>query len=157
MKANQEIRNEITSMFKAKGWNNRKIGLSVDYGKIVATVKDLSIRLDDVKEIVNSYEVIHYDEYCGEILAGVNTFVFVRYDCKTLSAARDEYLEKAEEIFEANNKGNILDIMKCGNKKLTFFGDCGCSWVQADGIKKYFAGNSWSLAEAMALFEKGGI
>lgn len=156
MKTNQEIRREITTAFKAKGWNNRKVGLSVDYGCIHAKVKDLSIKLKDVEEIVNSYESIRYDEYCGEILAGGNTFVFVDYDYNTLKAAREEYMEKAEEIFEANNKGNILDIMECGNRKLTFFGDCGCSWVESNR-KKYFAGDPRSLAEAMALFEKGGF
>lgn len=158
MKTNQEIRNEITTAFKAKGWNNRKVGLKVDYGSINATVKDLSIPLKDVEELVKSYEEIDYDVASGEILCGANTFVFVRYDYKAMETARNEHMEKAEEIFETN-KGNIVDIMECGNRKLKFYGDCGNSWVEtSDGTGRRFAGNAYALAEAMAIFNaQGGI
>lgn len=156
MKTNQEIRNEITAMFKAKGWNNRKIGLRVDYSSIRVKVKDLSIKLKDVEAIVHEYEHIRYDEYCGEILAGGNTFVFVNYASDVLNAAMEKFMEKAEKIFEAN-KGNILTIMEKDGKELVFVGDGWNSWVEIKGdYGKRFAGNSYDLARAMAIFDVQG-
>lgn len=158
MKTNQEIRNEITKAFKSKGWSNRKVGLKVDYNCIRANVKDLSIKLKDVEAIVHEYESISYDEYCGEILAGGNTFVFVDYAWDVLNAAKEKYMRKAEEIFEAN-KGNILTIMEKDGKELVFVGDGWGSWVEIKGnYKRRFAGSPHDLARAMAIFNaQGGI
>lgn len=71
----QAVRNTL----KSKGYNNRKISVTND-GAIWVTVKDLSIKLDDIEKLVKKHEHYYTDEITGEILQGGNTFIFVQYD-----------------------------------------------------------------------------
>lgn len=155
MKTNKEIRAEIVNAFKAKGWSNRKIGLSVDYSSINATVKDISIPINEVEDILKDYESIDYDYASGEILCGANTFVFVRYDYKSLDNASAEFIEEAEKVLK--NDGCIVPVMERSGKRMIFVKDGACSYVEIEGgYGKRAAYDVKSLATAMAIFNANG-
>lgn len=155
MKTNKEIRAEIVNAFKSKGWNNRKIGLSVDYSSIHATVKDISIPLKEVEDVLRSYESIDYDYASGEILCGANTFVFVRYDYKSLDDASVPFMEEAEKVF--NESGCVIPVMERSGKRMVLIKDGACSYVEIDSeYGKRAAYDVKSLATAMALFNANG-
>lgn len=73
----------VRAALKARGWTSRQISVRSDQysggSAIDVRVKDMSIRLSDVKEIAYRQERIRYD-HLGEILSGSNRFVSVDYD-----------------------------------------------------------------------------
>lgn len=105
---NKELGAYIRGKFKEKGYNSKKVSVSVkDCGystSIHCTIKDLSINDKEIEKIVNEVEYIRYDGYAQEILAGCNRFVDVRYDWKLKNEAQNAQLENAKEII--NNSEN---------------------------------------------------
>lgn len=76
----QAIRNEL----KAKGYNSRRVGVQLKYAGyeaiICVTVKELAIDLKEIEQIARKYKDVDYDKYTGEVLAGGNTYIRVKYD-----------------------------------------------------------------------------
>ena len=75
----QAIRNEL----KARGYNSRRVGVTLKYAGyeaiICVTVKELAIDLKEIEAIARKYKAVDYDSN-GEILAGGNTYIRVKYD-----------------------------------------------------------------------------
>mgnify|MGYP001164432000 FL=1 len=107
----KELRTQIKSELKIAGYNAREISVSVKYTgydtAIRVTIKNPYINADTVKEIVNKYEQVSYDEVTGEILQGANTYVRVSYEygifeqvSEAFETLAKEAIEKAAEIVE---------------------------------------------------------
>jgi len=97
------IRKELK---KQLGVTNRQVSVrsrSSGYDEAIdIEIKDLTVNKMKVEEIASKYEYIRRCEYSGEILAGGNTYVFVRLDYDALSKAKEELLEVAREIIDDN-------------------------------------------------------
>lgn len=107
----KELRKQIKSELKPAGYNAREISVSVKYAGydtvIRVTIKNPYINANTVKEIVNNYEQVSYDEVTGEILQGANTYVRVSYEygifeqvSEAFETLAKEAIEKAAEIVE---------------------------------------------------------
>lgn len=76
----QAIRAEL----KANGYSSRRVGVAIKYSgyssSIRVTIKDREIDKAEIERIARKYRDVDYDEATGEILAGGNTYVFVKYD-----------------------------------------------------------------------------
>lgn len=107
----KELRKQIKSELKTAGYNAREISVSVKCAgydtAIRVTIKNPYINADTVKEIVNNYEQVSYDEVTGEILQGANTYVRVSYEygifeqvSEAFETLAKEAIEKAAEIVE---------------------------------------------------------
>lgn len=122
---------EVKKVIKENGINTKKISVrcSIEgYEEVIrVTLKDIYLPLKKIEAIVRkAFEVVGYDEYSNEILAGGNTFVFVEYDYNIYEEAVNAKLEEAEaklkELknqpvtygYELANKGNLVIY---GNKE----------------------------------------
>lgn len=90
----------IRAALKARGWTQRQVSVrrvpcTYD-SKITATIRDASIPLSAVKQIVDAYERVGRDEASGEILAGGNTYVAAEYADGVLDALQTEILAALE-------------------------------------------------------------
>ena len=95
----QKIRNDL----KAAGYALRAFSIrSCRSGSVTVEIKDLSILKSAITPIACAHEKIDRDEASGEILAGGNTFVTVRYSREALEAAGAELtarLRAGERVF----------------------------------------------------------
>ena len=66
-----ETAQKMNDALKKAGFNRRQV-----------TVHDPKVSLLQIEEIVDEFESIRYDEYCGEILEGCNNYVNVDRDKK---------------------------------------------------------------------------
>ena len=95
---NQSTSDKIRAVLKTQKITNRQVAIRTRSSQSVdVRVKDFSIDIEQLKQQVAEFESIRYCEYSQEILQGGNTFVFVEYDWKAVSAlkASDEYKKLA--------------------------------------------------------------
>lgn len=101
---NKERTKAIKEALKNAGYNTKDFSIrSRDCGYSDATditVKNLSIKINDVRRIVKSFESIRYDEYSGEILEGCNTYISVQYDHTIKYAAMRENEPEVQDLLD---------------------------------------------------------
>lgn len=142
---------------------------------IDVTIKDLKVNKKKIEEIAKRYEYITRCEYSGEILAGGNTYVFVRLDYDALRIAKEELLETAKKIIDDNkdllgkNEGKtiaengdleiIYSPLSGHNAELGLYRreevneeGMGTFWI-LHNIERRAAYNEHVLAEALAIFK----
>lgn len=115
-------RNEKTAAIRAelkkRGWNSRMVsvrGRSCTYDSAIdVVVRDARVPLDVVKKIAESHSNVRYDEYCGEVLLGGNTYVSVSYDSDALKPYVEAVLAKLGDKDYLETCGYVLS--KEGNK-----------------------------------------
>lgn len=79
--SNTTVTNAMRAALKAAGFNTRQVSVKDrNYGDIKVTVRDVTVPLSVVAELVKSHENVRRDESTGETLCGGNTYVEVRYD-----------------------------------------------------------------------------
>lgn len=170
---NKELGQAIRKALKEHGWNARAISVRVgDAGystSVSVKIKDLTINKREVEKIVNAHESIRYDERCGEILEGGNTYVFVEYDWEAMHNAAKAYMEQAQEIIDNNKEActatkvfekdgvemyyHFSGIVGHIDNHVTLHGEkFADDWYN----QKYAAYSANSLAEALALFDLQG-
>jgi len=169
--SNKELSKAIQNDLKTAGVPRSAYSIRVsDAGYSTAIdihVKDIAVRLETIREIVNKRESIRYDERCQEILEGGNTFVNVRYDYDALDAARAPFMERARELTEKPPaKYNGITIMEKNKKRLVFMydgpGHVENSLVVFDNkgrsmdYGRYSAYNEYVIAEGIAIFSATG-
>ena len=138
-------------------------------------IRDLKVNKAEVEAIANRYEYIRRCEYSGEILAGGNTYVFVRLDYDALRTAKEELLETAKKIINDNkdllgtNEGKtiaengelevIYSPLNGHNAELGLYRreevneeGIGTFWA-LHNIERRAAYNEHALAEALAIFK----
>ena len=107
--SNKERSAAIRAELKKLGYNSKQISVrSGDCGYSDYTnirIKDMAIRINDVKKVCKAFESVDYDEYTGEILAGGNCYISVDYDYDALEEARKNELPKVEELIKGIDKG----------------------------------------------------
>lgn len=130
MLSNKERSKAIRDILKKAGYKLRDFSIrSKDCGYSDETrisIKNLSIKTKEIENLVKGFEEIRYDEYCGEILSGANTFIFVDYDFDTLYNEGErlegeiaEILDKVEEESESNE--NNYAYFELGDLRLEFY------------------------------------
>lgn len=120
-----ELRKEI----KAAGYTTKQVSVRSKYvmydDSIRVTIKDLNVNKKLIEEIADKYESIRYDEYCGEVLQGCNTFVNVEIDYSLLIEAQEDYMEIATQIYnnalvECENNYSLYTAIE-DNRNVVFY------------------------------------
>lgn len=97
--------NEVADFLKTKGYNRTKVSVKHSYygydDGYKVTVKDVSIPLEKIKELVLKFRSVDYDERSGEILSGGNTYVDVEYDKNVVKDALNKYEKKVNSVLRA--------------------------------------------------------
>ena len=169
--SNKELSKAIQNDLKTAGVPRAAYRIRVsDAGYSTAIdihVKDIAVRPETIREIVNKRESIRYDERCQEILEGCNTFVNVSRDYDALDAACAPFLEKAKEITNTPPaKYSGVTIMESKGKRLVFMYD-GPGHVENSLVVfddkgrsvdygRYSAYNENVIAEGIAIFSATG-
>jgi hypothetical protein len=101
----KEAAARIREQLKAeKGWNARDVSIKVEYysggSSIHATVRNARVRAHELKEILESGERIHRDEYSGEILSGSNRYVHMHYTDDVKRELADPFVAPIERALE---------------------------------------------------------
>ena len=121
---NKERSKAIRAALKEKGITSKQVSVRSGYCTYSSytdiTIKDMSVRINDVKRICNAFESVRYDEYSGEILAGGNTYIQVQYDYNTLNEAIEKQLATVEELIKNIDKEQIK-FEKNGLEYVLFF------------------------------------
>lgn len=172
---NKELKQAIKDKLQQNGFDTRPktMGISVRNSlydiSVRITIRDITLSTWEIEKVVNRFEQIRYDEYCGEILAGCNTYVNVEHDYENLKKATNKYLTEAKTAIAKWNKqcerGTGLAIASAHNKTLYMHYDGGlgsCSIIRngehcsnyVDG--KYNARNEYSISEALFYFYQFG-
>lgn len=74
-----DIAKDIRAELKEMGFNSKKISVRKrDCNVVLVTMKDESIDREKIEQLAKRHEAVDYCEKTGEILAGGNTFVFVK-------------------------------------------------------------------------------
>lgn len=69
----------LRAALKAAGFNARRVTIRVNHSTLYVTIRDGWTSLSKVKAIADRFRVVDRCQVTGEILAGGNTFVDVRY------------------------------------------------------------------------------
>lgn len=73
----------IREALKKAGFNNRQVSVKKEQGgyelAFYVTIRDENIDKAEVEKAVLPFKSVDYDEHTGEILAGGNCYIFVRY------------------------------------------------------------------------------
>lgn len=78
-KTTSDIAKDIRTELKEMGFNSRKISVRKNNCNVVlVTLKDESIDREQIEQLANRHKDVDYCEKTGEILAGGNTYVFVK-------------------------------------------------------------------------------
>lgn len=78
-KTTNDIAKDVRTELKEMGFNSRKISVRKnDCNVVLVTIKDESIDREKIKQLANRHTDVDYCEKSGEMLAGGNTYVFVR-------------------------------------------------------------------------------
>jgi hypothetical protein len=157
------IADQIKKELKDMGYNSRRVGVrtkGAGYSdSIRITIKDVSIREDDIQKIADRYESVRYDEYTGEILSGGNLYITVEYDYDAVKNAYQPYLEEAREIINADPDGySSVLVMEKGGKQLYYYrGHTGrdgqCFEADDSYGTRVPVRNEYDLAKAMMFFD----
>lgn len=79
IKTAKDIAKDIRTELKEMGFNSKKISVRKnDCNVVLVTLKDESIDREKIEQIANKHKDVDYCEKTGEILAGGNTYVFVK-------------------------------------------------------------------------------
>lgn len=71
------IRKELKNTL---GYNNRMVAVKSTSGSITICCKEAGLDKKAIYAIASQFKNVHYDELTGEVLAGGNTFVFVKHE-----------------------------------------------------------------------------
>lgn len=78
-KTTNDIAKDVRTELKEMGFNSRKISVRKnDCNVVLVTIKDESIDREKIKQLAIRHTDVDYCEKSGEMLAGGNTYVFVR-------------------------------------------------------------------------------
>ena len=107
----KSIRTEIKNTL---GFTSTKISVKTDSysmgASIDVAIKDIDIDIEEVRNIAVKHENVFRDKHTGDILAGGNTYVNVKYDCLVLIPSI--YVAQGETVlkeFKAKFNGNPMD------------------------------------------------
>ena len=120
---------EVKKVIKENGINTKKISVRCSIegceSVIRVTLKDVMLPIKQIETVVHeAFEVVSYDEYSNEILAGGNTFVFVEYDYDTYHEALNAQMEKAEtKLRELENQPNNYGYELASKGNLIMYGN----------------------------------
>lgn len=173
----KEIAKTIRKELKENKITNKQVSVtskSATYDNVIrVNIKDVNVSYKLVNEIANKYESVSYDQANGEILAGGNTYVHVEFNYDAIQEAKQNYMQKAEELMEKNKNCSANESVTVASKdNLTILYQpqwCNGSpssiglyrkpegWEKENcycltNIKRYDAQCAESIAEALLMF-----
>lgn len=96
------VAQKIRADLKEAGFKARDISVRTRNGgyeeAVYVKIKSPYIKIAEVKDICLKYKNVRYDERCGEILAGGNTFVFVDYEYGLFDEVSKPFMGQAKEL-----------------------------------------------------------
>ena len=102
-----EIKQKIADALKKKGFNSRQVSIRTeDAGYSYAfhlKVRDPHVSLQEIEDIVHPHESVRHDEYTGEVLAGGNTYIFVKRDSSVKFGILEGVLELVKKVRGMND------------------------------------------------------
>lgn len=158
----------IREDLKKHGISNRKVSVRGEHivydDYIDVTIKDLTVSKKLVDKIVSKYDSIRYDQYNGEILQGLNTFVNVEFDWYKLNDASEKLLPLAKKIKEKYKntgvdtgehiaKGDDLEIIYWVKPSQTTPTITLYRNKDDEILLRHIARNEQEIARALALFK----
>lgn len=91
------------------------------------TLKSPYIDINKVNRTVAKYQCYEIEERTGEILAGGNTFIFVRYEDNIFNEVIQKYLTNANELISKFNEAT--SVVRLNDNFITIKGD-NCLLIQ---------------------------
>ena len=159
-KSDADKAKEIRQELKEKGITSKQVSVT-SKSAICVKVKDLSVSIQQVKEIAKKHEDISYCQASGEVLEGCNTFVFIDICRDAIRAARERYMEKAAEVYvekDFNQGGKCIRLAEKEGERVLYCPHESVPYIQVwieDGMimdrKRYSAHDAADIAEAMAI------
>lgn len=118
---NKEISQAIRKALKEAGYDRKDISVTSKYvgysSRFDVIIKNPMIKISDVEKIADQWESVDRDPATGEILAGGNDYVFVKYEYGILEAAAADLIPIAENVFN-NPKYDGKAICEKDGKRL---------------------------------------
>lgn len=111
-------------LLRTAGFTQRQVTAREDHSMLRVTVRDEAVSLAKVRSIVADLENVRYDQATGEILAGGNTFLDVRYTEDIVAT----HLRAAQALFAEVPAGRAVRI----GYHVAFLTDGAASWD--DGV-----------------------
>lgn len=167
---NRELSAAIQADLKKVGVPKSAYSIRVQWAgyerSITVRVKDITVNIDRVNRVLLHYQHVYWDEHCGEILAGGNTYAHADYDYKMMDLESERFLDRARELLAADLPLWVGQVVATYSRNghehelLYFKGDqfmvprkkgstSGCN-------QRHYAGDVRSIAKALALFDNLG-
>lgn len=167
---NKELSAAIQADLKKAGIPKAAYSIRVQWAgyerSVTVRVKDVSVNLDRVNRVLLHYKHVDWDERCGEILAGGNTYAHADYDYKMLDLESERFLDRARELMAADLPMWVGQVVATYSRngherELLFFkGDQYLVARKKDGYSgcntRHYAGDVRSIARGLALFDNLG-
>ena len=132
---NKERSKAIRETLKKAGYKTSDFSIrSYDCGYSDSSkihIKNLSIDVSKIRNLLKKFESVDYDERSGEILSGGNTYIIVDYDYETIRAKENEVRQELDDLIE-----------KLDNSKI----DGYVSYIIGD-LRVFSRDNEWSAYE----------
>lgn len=123
---NKERSKAIRETLKKAGYKTSDFSIrSHDCGYSDATdisIKNLSIKENDIRKLLKGFESVDYDKYSGEILSGGNTYISIHYDYSIVCAegkAVEPEINKILDDLEKELKAKGYASYKIGDLRIT--------------------------------------
>lgn len=127
MLTSKEIKKSIVNL----GYKASEISVRQQNGGYNETfyikLKSPYIDINKVNKVVAKYQSYEIDERTGEILAGGNTFIFVRYEDNIFNEVIQKHLTNANELISKFNE--TTSVIRLNNNIITIKGN-SCLLIQ---------------------------
>jgi hypothetical protein len=101
----QELKKELN-------YNARQVSVKSELGgysySFIFTIRDKNVNYDKVNEFAHKYKSVSRCEYSGEILAGGNTYITVRFSDKLKEEMENKHFPKLKEWVDNVDKNNSI-------------------------------------------------
>jgi hypothetical protein len=116
----------IRKELKEAGYSSRQVGVRgrcslYDY-TIDVIIKDLNVNESVVKSIAQKFEKIDYCQASGEILAGANDYVFVKYDHDLMHNEIEKNLDVGTDLWNTiKNATENTELINTGRFCVVYY------------------------------------
>ena len=122
---NKERSKKIRETLKEAGYKTSDFSIrSYDCGYSDSSkihIKNLSIDVSKIRDLLRKFESVDYDVASGEILSGGNTYIIVDYDYETVRAKEDEVRQELDDLIEKLDNSKIDGYISYTIGDLSFF------------------------------------
>lgn len=168
--SNKELSLLIRKTLKESGFTSKDVSVRVRSAlydtSVSITVKNPTVRLSEVENIVKKFSEVEYDEHSQEVLAGCNVYVHCQYEYGIFKEASQALLPIAEMVLSNKEKYSGHAIADNDKKTVHIIHYDGVWWTLAEFEKEkgdkytykptYWISSAQDLAVAMWRFKNIG-